>query len=51
MSQTASKHFRKSLVEEALHEHQHWYLYFEPEVLEYIPSGQEYDIGSQLFPS
>ncbi|MBV8885181.1 MAG: NDP-sugar synthase [Chroococcidiopsidaceae cyanobacterium CP_BM_RX_35] len=23
---------------------------FEPEVLEYIPSGQEYDIGSQLFP-
>ncbi len=23
---------------------------FEPEVLKYIPSGQEYDIGSQLFP-
>lgn len=23
---------------------------FEPEVLDYIPSGQEYDIGSQLFP-
>lgn len=23
---------------------------FEPEVLEHIPSGQEYDIGSQLFP-
>ena len=23
---------------------------FEPEVLNYIPSGQEYDIGSQLFP-
>jgi len=23
---------------------------FEPEVLGYIPSGQEYDIGSQLFP-
>ncbi|MUL38585.1 nucleotidyltransferase family protein [Gloeocapsopsis dulcis] len=23
---------------------------FEPEVLDYIPSGQQYDIGSQLFP-
>lgn len=23
---------------------------FEPEILDYIPSGQEYDIGSQLFP-
>jgi mannose-1-phosphate guanylyltransferase len=23
---------------------------FEPEVLDYIPSGQEYDIGGQLFP-
>jgi mannose-1-phosphate guanylyltransferase len=23
---------------------------FEPEVLEYIPSGQEYDIGGELFP-
>ncbi|KGF73024.1 mannose-1-phosphate guanyltransferase [Neosynechococcus sphagnicola sy1] len=23
---------------------------FEPEVLDYIPSGQEFDIGSQLFP-
>jgi mannose-1-phosphate guanylyltransferase len=23
---------------------------FEPEVLDYVPSGQEYDIGSQLFP-
>lgn len=23
---------------------------FEPEVLDFIPSGQEYDIGSQLFP-
>ncbi|MBC6480268.1 MAG: NDP-sugar synthase [Hormoscilla sp. GM7CHS1pb] len=23
---------------------------FEPEVLEYIPEGQEYDIGSELFP-
>lgn len=23
---------------------------FEPEILDYIPSGQQYDIGSQLFP-
>lgn len=41
----------KPSVEEALSTQINTGIYiFEPEVLEYIPSGQEYDIGSQLFP-
>jgi len=41
----------KPAVEEALSTQINTGIYiFEPEVLEYIPSGQEYDIGSQLFP-
>ncbi len=41
----------KPSVEEALSTNINTGIYiFEPEVLKYIPSGQEYDIGSQLFP-
>ena len=41
----------KPTVEEALSTSINTGIYiFEPEVLNYIPSGQEYDIGSQLFP-
>ena len=41
----------KPSVEEALSTSINTGIYiFEPEALEYIPSGQEYDIGSQLFP-
>ncbi len=41
----------KPAVEEALSTSINTGIYiFEPEVLNYIPSGQEYDIGSQLFP-
>jgi mannose-1-phosphate guanylyltransferase len=41
----------KPSVEEALSTDINTGIYiFEPEVLDYIPSGQEYDIGSQLFP-
>lgn len=41
----------KPSVEEALSTNINTGIYiFEPEVLEYVPSGQEYDIGSQLFP-
>ena len=41
----------KPSVEEALSTNINTGIYiFEPEVLNYIPSGQEYDIGSQLFP-
>jgi mannose-1-phosphate guanylyltransferase len=41
----------KPSVEEALSTNINTGIYiFEPEVLDYIPSGQEYDIGSQLFP-
>ena len=41
----------KPAVEEALSTTINTGIYiFEPEVLDYIPSGQEYDIGSQLFP-
>uniref|UniRef100_B8HUP7 UTP--glucose-1-phosphate uridylyltransferase n=1 Tax=Cyanothece sp. (strain PCC 7425 / ATCC 29141) TaxID=395961 RepID=B8HUP7_CYAP4 len=41
----------KPKVEEALSTSINTGIYiFEPEVLDYIPSGQEFDIGSQLFP-
>lgn len=41
----------KPAVEEALSTSINTGIYiFEPEVLNYIPSGQEYDIGSDLFP-
>lgn len=41
----------KPSVEEALSTSINTGIYiFEPEVLDYIPSGQEYDIGSDLFP-
>ncbi len=41
----------KPSVEEALSTSINTGIYiFEPEVLDYIPSGKEYDIGSQLFP-
>jgi mannose-1-phosphate guanylyltransferase len=41
----------KPSVEEALSTSINTGIYiFEPEALNYIPSGQEYDIGSQLFP-
>lgn len=41
----------KPAVEDALSTNINTGIYiFEPEVLKYIPSGQEYDIGSQLFP-
>ena len=41
----------KPSVEEALSTNINTGIYiFEPEVLDYIPSGQEYDIGGQLFP-
>ena len=41
----------KPKVEEALSTNINTGIYiFEPEVLDYIPSGVEYDIGSQLFP-
>ncbi len=41
----------KPSVEEALSTTINTGIYiFEPEILDYIPSGQEYDIGSQLFP-
>ena len=41
----------KPSVEEALSTNINTGIYiFEPEILNYIPSGQEYDIGSQLFP-
>lgn len=41
----------KPSVEEALSNHINTGIYiFEPEVIDYIPSNQEYDIGSQLFP-
>jgi mannose-1-phosphate guanylyltransferase len=41
----------KPAVEEALSTNISTGIYiFEPEVLKYIPSGQQYDIGSQLFP-
>jgi mannose-1-phosphate guanylyltransferase len=41
----------KPKVEEALSTNISTGIYiFEPEVLNYIPSGQQYDIGSQLFP-
>ena len=41
----------KPSVEEALSTDINTGIYiFEPEIFKYIPSGQEYDIGSQLFP-
>jgi mannose-1-phosphate guanylyltransferase len=41
----------KPAVEEALSTNINTGIYiFEPEVLDYIPSGQEYDIGGELFP-
>ncbi len=41
----------KPSVEEALSNNINTGIYiFEPEVIDYIPSNQEYDIGSQLFP-
>ena len=41
----------KPKVEEALSTNINTGIYiFEPEVFQYIPSGREYDIGSQLFP-
>lgn len=41
----------KPTVEEALSTNINTGIYiFEPEVLDYIPSGQEYDIGGELFP-
>ncbi|MEB3336265.1 MAG: NDP-sugar synthase, partial [Leptolyngbyaceae bacterium] len=41
----------KPTVEEALSTSINTGIYiFEPEILDYIPSGQEYDIGGQLFP-
>ena len=41
----------KPSVEEALSTNINTGIYiFEPEVLDYIPSGQEYDIGGELFP-
>lgn len=41
----------KPSVEEALSNNINTGIYiFEPEILDYIPSNQEYDIGSQLFP-
>jgi mannose-1-phosphate guanylyltransferase len=41
----------KPTVEEALSTNINTGIYiFEPEVLDFVPSGQEYDIGSQLFP-
>ncbi|MBD2461673.1 NDP-sugar synthase [Oscillatoria sp. FACHB-1407] len=41
----------KPSVEEALSNNINTGIYiFEPEVLDYIPSGEEFDIGSQLFP-
>jgi mannose-1-phosphate guanylyltransferase len=41
----------KPSVEEALSTDINTGIYiFEPEVLDYVPSGQEYDIGGQLFP-
>ncbi len=41
----------KPAVEEALSTNISTGIYiFEPEVLDYIPSGQQYDIGSELFP-
>jgi mannose-1-phosphate guanylyltransferase len=41
----------KPAVEQALSTNINTGIYiFEPEVLDYIPSGQEFDIGSQLFP-
>ncbi len=41
----------KPAVEEALSTTINTGIYiFEPEILDYIPSGQEYDIGSELFP-
>lgn len=41
----------KPTVEEALSTNINTGIYiFEPEVLDYIPSGQEYDIGGDLFP-
>lgn len=42
----------KPSVEEALSTDINTGIYiFEPEIFKYIPSGQEYDIGSQLFPA
>ncbi|URR35570.1 NDP-sugar synthase [Thermosynechococcus sp. HN-54] len=41
----------KPAVEEALSNNINTGIYiFEPEIIDYIPSNQEYDIGSQLFP-
>lgn len=41
----------KPSVEEALSTEINTGIYvFEPEIMDYIPSGQEYDLGSQLFP-
>ncbi|HIK35000.1 MULTISPECIES: NDP-sugar synthase [unclassified Thermosynechococcus] len=41
----------KPSVEEALSNNINTGIYiFEPEIIDYIPSNQEYDIGSQLFP-
>ncbi len=41
----------KPRVEEALSNNINTGIYiFEPEIIDYIPSNQEYDIGSQLFP-
>jgi mannose-1-phosphate guanylyltransferase len=41
----------KPAVEEALSTNINTGIYiFEPEILDYIPSGEEYDIGGQLFP-
>jgi mannose-1-phosphate guanylyltransferase len=41
----------KPSVEEAISTNINTWIYiFEPEVLNYIPSGQEYDIGGELFP-
>ncbi len=41
----------KPAIEEALSTTINTGIYiFEPEILDYIPSGQEYDIGSELFP-
>jgi mannose-1-phosphate guanylyltransferase len=41
----------KPSVEEALSTQINTGIYiFEPEIIDYIPAGQEYDIGSQLFP-
>lgn len=41
----------KPSIEEALSTEINTGIYiFEPEIIDYIPAGQEYDIGSQLFP-